>query len=411
MFWEGRRWTPDTSGIRLREHIKGQLEAVFAGIMSQGDPDSTKKARLLLTNSKVNALAALVQSDDCLRANVAEFDIVEDVVNLRNGTLDLGTLDLDCHQPADLLSKVANAEYHPDAECPHFDALLESTLPVEHRRFVLRLFGYALLGKPLAQVFAIFTGKGANGKSTLLNAVASALGDYATNVEPSSFIRQKSERVRNDVARLKGARLVGTSELAVGEVLDAALVKRFTGGDTITARALFKEYFEFKPEFVVFMTTNALPVIDGGDQALGRRLLIVPFSSVISEEERDHDLPEKLRNEASGIFNRLLEGLREYRKMGLAVPEDIMMEAAKFCVSSDMLGTFLDEKCELGTNFSVGAAEIYRRYKSWNESNGLRPLSMPQFKQELTKNLGASPKKTKKGVVWSGVRLLQTGSL
>ena len=107
--------------------------------------------------------------------------------------------------------------------------------------------------------------------------------------------------------------MVATSELAIGKILDVALVKRMTGGDMITARALYKEHFEFRPQFVMLMTTNALPVIDGGNKALARRLVMVPFNNVISTSQRDPDLPAKIRSETSGILNRLLEGLTSYQ--------------------------------------------------------------------------------------------------
>lgn len=405
MNWAGTNWNSDMNGSRTREIVKQQLEAIYEGIKSTGDTDTINKARTLLSAGKVNATMGLIESDQILRADVAEFDLIKEILNVTNGTLDLQTLDLDRHEPTDLLTKVAKPAYDPTATCPHFDELLRATMPADHATFVLRLFGYALLGNPVEQVFAIFSGMGANGKSTLLNAVANALGDYSTNVEPSSFIKQKNERVRNDLARLKGARLVSTSELATGEILDAALVKRFTGGDNITARALYKEYFEFQAEFVVFMTTNALPVIDGGDAALGRRIIIVPFRNVIPEGERDRHLPRKLEEEASGILNRLLEGLAEYRRVGLDIPYDLKAEAAQFCVSSDMLAIFIEEECESDPDATVRAQILYFRYQTWCGANGLRAMSQPQFRREMIKKIEKSPTKTKAGSMWPGMRM------
>jgi len=159
------------------------------------------------------------------------------------------------------------------------------------------------------------------------------------------------------------------------------------------------------------MATNAMPVIDGGDSALARRLIIVPFQFVVPEDKRDPELPRKLREEAPGILNRLLEGMREYKEIGLCVPDDLKREAARFCKSSDMLGMFLDEKCDLDPEYTTGSAQLYRSYKRWTDCNGLHPLSTPQFKQELTKRLGHTTRKTKNGAQWPGVRLLSTLSL
>ena len=405
MVFDGFRWVPDMGGIQTRECIKRQLEATYEGVRARKNPEVTNKAHGLLAGSKVTAVISMVQSDHCLKAEVSEFDAISELINFQNGTLNLKTMGLSNHDPEDMLTKVGKGSYAPGVGCPQFDEFLGSVLPLEHQFFVLRLLGYSMLGKPLEQVLAIFTGIGANGKSTLLNTVAYVLGDYATNVEPSSLLQQKGERVRNDVARLNGARFVGTSELAIGQVLDAPLIKRFTGGDRITARALYKEYFEFEAAFVVFMATNALPVINGGDEALARRLLIVPFTTTVPAERRDPELPRKLKEEAPGILNRLLEGLKDYLENGLAVPEDIKKEAAKFCASSDMLEIFLEEKCEIGSSNTVGSADLIRHYRTWNEANGLRPFSTPQFNSEISKKLGLSSKKTKTGKVWQGFRL------
>lgn len=405
MAWDGARWRTDTKGGRSREFVKQALESLFEGVKATGELDQIKTARSLLSASRVNAVMGLIESDACLRAYASDFDVDENLINLANGTFDLVDSVLIHHDSNDMLTKVAHAGFDPDAHCPNFDKLLRTTLPDDHQAFVLRLFGYALLGVPAEQVFAIFVGRGANGKSTLLNAVAYTLGDYSTNVEPSSFIKQKGEHIRNDLARLKGARLVSTSELATGEILDAALVKRFTGGDTITARSLYKEHFEFTAKFVVFMTTNALPVIDGGDAALARRLTMVPFHTVLPEGSRDKDLPEKLRLESAGIFNRLLEGLSEYRSIGLAVPEDLKATAEDYCSSSDMLANFFAEICERDPSASLRAQAFYDRYHGWCSQTGIRPMSQPQFRQEMIKRLNISPKKTNSGQMWPGLRL------
>jgi putative DNA primase/helicase len=405
MNWDGTRWAADIAGLQTCELVKGRLEVLFEGIKASCDMEYVNKARPLLSAGKVNAIMGLIASDAILRAGAVEFDAVDRVLNVTNGTLDLGTISLRRHEAKDLLTKVAKAEFDPAAVCPRFDSLLARSLPEQHRAFVLRLLGYAMLGKPVEQVFAMFVGTGANGKSTLMNAVANALGDYSANVEPSSFIRQKNDRIRNDLARLKGARLVGTSELATGEILDAALVKRFTGGDNITARALYKELIEFKAEFVVVMTTNALPVIDGGDAALSRRIIIVPFRNVIPADEMDPQLPRVLEEEASGILNRLLDGLAEYYRIGIAMPFDLAAEAAQYCVSSDMLSAFMQEECESEPGATVGSQELYLRYRLWCGSSGLRAMSQPQFRQVVINKLQHPPSRTKAGTVWSGLRL------
>ena len=318
--------------------------------------------------------------------------------------MDLKSGQLIPHDSAHLLSKIANVDFDPDADCPNFKKALYRALPENYADFLLRFLGYALLGDPKEQVFAILYGPGANGKSTVVNAVSHMLGDYAATVEPSTLIKQKSDRIRTDVARLQGIHLAITSELAMGQVLDAPLVKRFSGGDTITARKLYGEETEYKPRFVLIMTTNALPVIDGADEAIARRMILLPFRNVIPAEERNPDLARMLEQEAPGILNLLIAGLRQYQEKGLAVPAEVKEEAAKFVASSDMLATFLDEHVELVDGEKLGANELQTYYRIWCGKAGLKTLSAPQLKQELAKK-GFQQQRTNKGVVWVGLRL------
>jgi putative DNA primase/helicase len=197
--------------------------------------------------------------------------------------------------------------------------------------------------------------------------------------------------------------MVATSELATGEILDAPLVKRLTGGDPITARFLHKELFEYEPQFVMFMTTNALPVINGADAAMGRRIVLVPFNTVIPKEGQDASLPTKLRLEASGIINRVLEGLKDYKENGLAVPADLVAEAEAYTKTSDMIRSFLDDVCKITTEGVVRASNLYLAYKMWCGGNGLKPLSQPQFRAELIKKTGINPDRRKEGFVWPGL--------
>ncbi len=401
--FDGKRWTNDPEGAHAKEQIKNRLEEFYQEAVSSGDLETIKQARSLRTASKIKKVFDLVSTDPRVFRDFRDFDQQEAEINLANGTLCLSGLSLRPHSPTDCITRLADVDYDPDATCPEFDRFLSATLSDELGDFVLRLFGYTLLGNPKEQVFTIFHGPGSNGKSTLVDVIAGVLGDYSTNVEPSSFIRQKNAGVRDDLARLKGARMVATSELATGEILDAALVKRMTGGDVITARALYREHFEFRPQFVIFMTTNAMPVIDGGDGALARRLVMVPFTNVISAGQRDPDLPAKIRSEKSGILNRLIEGLTSYRKAGLSIPREVADEVDRYVVSSDLIRAFLDDQCRLAEDDRTPALHLYNAYQGWSFSSGTKPLSQPIFKQEITKRTGIKQRRTSKGLEWPGV--------
>ena len=405
LHFDGMRWSPEGANARVNEAIKKQLQEFYRNVVASGDVERIKGAKSLLSAARVKRIADLVSSDQSIFCNLADFDVPGPFLNLQNGVLDLETMQVRAHDPALRLTKLANVTYDPDAVCPNFDRFMNDIMDEEMQAFLMRLFGYALLGQPNRQVFTIFHGIGGNGKSTLLNTVHHIFGDYARTAEPSTFIRQRSDRVRDELARLKGARLVATSELATGEILDAALVKRITGGDTITARALYKESVEFKPQFTLFMVTNALPVIDGGDKALARRLVLVPFESVI--QERDDTLPERLINESSGIFNRILTGLTDYRENGLQVPGAVRSIADRYATESDLISSFFSEECVIDGSHSVPASRFYQGYVFWCQQGGYAPLSQNIFRQEITKRTDIAQKRTNKGKIWPGIDLVR----
>lgn len=273
--YDGKRWARDIGGLKVREAAKRWMELIYEA-MQAVEGNNADDYSCLTKRNKLNSLVALIDTDEQLVCSPQAFDANSNLLNLQNGTLELDTLTFREHRPEDLLTQLAAVAYDQAADCPNFDAFLRSTLPDDVGQFVLRLIGYSLLGNPTEHKFAIWHGHGRNGKTTLANAVSGILGDYSANSEPSTFIKVKSERIRTDLARLRSKRFVTTSELARGEILDAALVKRLTGGDIITSRGLYKEETEMTFQALVVMTTNALPVIDGSDMALARRLLLVP---------------------------------------------------------------------------------------------------------------------------------------
>lgn len=403
MYFDGKKWKCDGASARVQEAVKNLLQDFYRTVVASGDVERIKNAKSLLTASRVKRIIDLIASAPEIVGDMEEFDQAGPLLNLQNGVLDLNTLELREHDPELRLTKLAGVAFDPEAKCPTFDRFLDEIMPKEMQSFVMRLFGYALVGQPDRQIFTIFHGVGSNGKSTLVDIVQHVFGDYARSAEPSTFIKQKNERVRDDLARLRGARMVATSELATGEILDAALVKRLTGGDTITARALYKDSFEFKPQFTLFMVTNALPVIDGGDAALARRLILVPFNAVI--QDRDPRLSQRLREEVDGIFNRILKGLADYRQNGLNVPEVVRHAASSYAAASDLITAFLEDRCVLADELNVSASVLYEAYRCWCAGNGVKSLAQPTFRQEVTKRTAITSKRTNSGVVWPGLGL------
>ena len=205
---------------------------------------------------------------------------------------------------------MAPVEFDPEAACPTFRAFLETIFANNENitEFLQRVLGYALTGNTREQIVNILCGTGSNGKSTLLGVIADILGDYAAQIESSTLMVKRGESINNDIARLAGRRFVSAIEAEAGKRLAESLVKTMSGGDRIVARFLHKEFFEFKPEFKVFLATNHRPRIYGTDHAIWRRIRLVPFDVVIPDDEQDSTLPEKLRRELPGVLAWMVSG-------------------------------------------------------------------------------------------------------
>jgi putative DNA primase/helicase len=190
--------------------------------------------------------------------------------------------------------------------------------------FLQTASGWAITGNTEEQTMFILYGSGANGKTTFLNTILSILGDYGTATPTETFMRKTGDQITNDIARLRGTRFVTTTEAEQGRRLSEPLIKKITGNDQMTARFLYGEFFNFVPTFKIFMATNHKPVIKGTDYGIWRRIKLIPFTTRIPEEKQDRRLEEKLKAEASGILNWLLEGTARWKREGLIAPATIL---------------------------------------------------------------------------------------
>ncbi len=261
---------------------------------------------------------------------------------------------------------------------------LETGIPESHGNSRQKAMGYSLSGHTGEQCLFILWGTGANGKSTFLNTLQELFGDYSTSTGTETFMKKTSEQ-SNDIARLRGMRLVTTIEAEQGKPLSESLIKQITGGDALTARFLYGEYFSFKPTFKIFMATNHKPRIKGADNGIWRRIKLIPFTVTIPPEHRDPDLMNKLLAENSGIFNWLLKGYDMWKKEGLLEPEAVKNANEEYRFDMDSISNFINEtmiidateKCRLTTR------ELYETYCFWCSKNNERTLSQKGLAMKL----------------------------
>lgn len=280
--YDGKRWVADTG--RAMERAKATALGIYDELKSvstetQRLNELFKWAKKSQSAERLRAMLFLAQSDPKISMSFADFDADPWLLNCQNGALNLRTGQLGEHRREDLCSRITPVIYDPDAKCPQFFVFLDRILNKDDKliEYLQRVLGYSLTGLTSEQIFLFLWGLGANGKSVLLNIVSALLGEYACNTPTETLMLRQRGAIQNDLARLAGVRLVTANETSEGQRLDEAKIKDLTGGDTISARFLYREWFDYKPQFKVWMRGNHKPTINGTDDGIWRRIHLVSF--------------------------------------------------------------------------------------------------------------------------------------
>jgi putative DNA primase/helicase len=295
------------------------------------------------------------------------------------------------HSRADLISKLAPVKYAPAAQCADYDTFLARVQPDEHmRRFIHQWGGLSLTGDISEHKLAFFYGGGRNGKGTWVELVAAIAGEYAGTVQFESLAdtgaKRRGDQATPDLARLPGVRFLRIAEPSAGVKFDDGLVKQLTGGDPVMARLLNKGFFEFLPSFKITISGNNKPNIRDNSHGFWARMQLVPWAVTIPESEIDHALPGKLQAQSSGVLNRLLEGLLDWRINGLIVPEQVRMATREYRDQSDDLGRFLAQCCVVSDgddSLTVGARELFDVFGAWADATGGASWTIKGFKKAM----------------------------
>jgi P4 family phage/plasmid primase-like protien len=405
LVWDGKRWRPDDTGEVVRR-AKETVRAMFHEADDGGgriDKELAKHAMKSEARGSIEAMITLAKSEPGIPLTPDQLDRDPWLLNSKNGTINLRTGELRVHSRADLITKITPVEYHPDAEAPTWTAFLEQILPPEPlRSFVQRAIGYAATGEVSEEVLVILYGVGANGKSTLVNAVIKALGDYAMQAAPDLLMAKRGSHP-TELADLFGARFVASVEVEEGRRLAESLVKQLTGRDPIKARRMREDFWQFDPTHTVFLATNHRPEVRGTDHAIWRRIKLVPFEVTIPEEKQDKQLPAKLRNEQPGILAWIVRGCREWLHEGLGEPKEVKAATEGYRSEMDVLAAFISDRCVVNPKANVGATPLYNAYKDWCDESGENKLTQTKFGLRL-KERGFRNEKAQR-VTWHGIGL------
>ncbi|MDR4469061.1 MAG: phage/plasmid primase, P4 family [Nitrospira sp.] len=410
LVWDGARWSVDQ-----KDHVtrlaKETLSKQCVTAARSLDAENKNLATHLLRSQSVGHIHAMVDLAKCepgIPVSPDELDADPWLLAVCNGTVDLRTGELKVARREDRITKSAPVIYEPKACCPTWEKFLSRVFEenAELIRYVQQAIGYSLTGSTQEQVLFVLYGTGANGKSTLLNTVSALLGEYARQTSADTLLVKRGDSISNDIARLQGARFVSAVEAEQGRSLAEALVKRLTGGDKLSARFLYGEYFEFVPSFKLWLGVNHKPNIRGTDEAIWRRIRVIPFAVTIPPEERDKNLGDKLHAELPGILNWAIEGCLDWQQHGLRVPEDVQCATDTYREEMDVLETFLRECCLEDRRSCVSIGGLYAAYATWCSDNAEYQLNKRDFSTRL-KERGLEQGRTSQERCWVGIALKQ----
>lgn len=406
IFKEGR-WQRDDE-LKTVDLAKQVAKSMYERA-SQIDDDNERKAFVkwtLRTESRqaLMNMIELAKPDLSVRPELLNVD--KYLLNLRNGTYDLRNDKLLSYSPEDRLTMMANVEYDPDAKCPKWIEFLNKIFAGDQDLigFVQKALGYSLTGDTGEDCFFIVYGTGANGKTTFLNTIETVLGDYAAQSRAETFLSKDRDTIPSDLARLKGRRFVVATEFPQGKVIAESLIKSLTGRDELTVRELFGKWFQYKPQFKIWLGTNHKPVVHDNSVGFWRRVKLIPFEVQIPVNERIRNFEDILLEEASGILNWMLEGYREWSKNGLGDTEKIREATAEYRDENDVLRDFLEERCIEDPNASISKKELYQAYVDWSTFNTEKTLSKGTFLR-LIEERGYKSYRSNKERGWKGITL------
>lgn len=417
--WDGTRWVPDETG-EIERYAKNTVRALYSEAAHISDPELREKLLKHASHSesaaRIRAILELASTEPEISTTIDQFDADPWLLNVENGTLDLKTGKLLPHRKEDLMSKLAPVEFDPKAKAPRWDQFMLEVMNGDEDlvQFLQRAVGYSLTGSIREQCLFFLYGTGANGKSTFLDTLRTIFGDYAQQADFNTFLARKSEGPRNDLARMRGARLVSAIEAHGERGFDETVLKQLTGGDTIVARKLYEELFEFDPTHKLFLAANHKPVVREHTEAFWRRIRLVPFTVVFTAEERDKKLDIKLGKELPGILNWALEGCLEWRKEGLMEPRAVKRATKGYREENDVLAEFLSGRCRFKEGEWSSMQELYKVFVEWwFETRGARstPLSLGWFGRLMSERAEIQGAKQEGIRGWEGITVKENFKL
>ncbi|QAU06491.1 DNA primase/helicase [Mycobacterium phage KiSi] len=390
--WAGSRWEHGTDNGEAMVAARTVVESIK---LDEDSPKDVVAHRMRsLSRKGLENMVALGKTSPRMRVRLADLDAKPYELNTPSGVVDLATGHMAPHHPEGWHTKITGAGYNPAAAAPAWQEFLDNTFGSDPEliAYVQRLAGLAVIGKVTHHVMPFLFGGGSNGKSVLMDVLATVLGDYAITA-PANFLLAGRDRHETEIARLHGARLVVCSEINADSKFDEAKVKVLTGGDILSGRYMRQDYFDFVPSHTLFLMGNHQPEVSAGGTSFWRRLRLIPFLHTVPPERRNPNLAvELVRDEGAAILAWVVAGARQVAADGLREPASVLAATKEYSEQEDALGRFITECCVLtpgATGGGVKPAMVLKAYQRWAQSNG-EDATVSQIKlgRELSARFG-----------------------
>jgi putative DNA primase/helicase len=410
--WNGSLWVPGAIGA-VERHAKDTANSIFIDAYRAGKIDGNKAKKLAAwasassSRTRCEAMMWAARSNEKIEATWEDFDSDPWALNVANGTVDLTDGTLRPHDPAEMHSKMTGAALGEEP-APSWGGFLEEVLPDDDvRHYVHKLAGYSITGEVGEHVLPFAHGGGANGKSVFLAVIRRVLGDYAAEAAPDLLVARRERGIPVDIIDLRGFRFVTTSEVEGGRKMATDVMKRITGDSDLKARKMRQNFESFRNVTHLWLAANERPQVDGLDEAIWRRIRMLPFTVTIPADQRDPRLIEKLLHERDGILGWLVDGCLAYQREGLTPPDGVAAATDEYRADSNPLLAWADERCTLDPAAFTASEALHEDYAKWCGEDRYRgkPLSKrsPKFSAGLV-SLGCQNGKEGSGNAGTRVR-------
>lgn len=398
LYFDGNRWIPDTR-MRRYDYSRRLCRSVAAG-------QDKKQASKLAAASTVNAVINLARCDQRLVVDADQWDADPAVINTPLGIVNLVTGVVRATRHTDLVTRIT--EVAPIAgPAPTWDRFLNSVFPsgVETIDFMQVMLGYCLTGWTREQKLFFLYGKGANGKSTLIDLVEWLLGDYSLKLPASVLMQSKHSTHPTELAQLQGRRLATSSEIEDGQYWAESRIKELTGDEMLSARFMRQDFFQFRQTQKHVICGNYRPRLKGGDMAMQRRMVLVPFTASFEGEKQDKALPDKLKAEAPAILAWIIQGAVKWSREGLTIPKSIQDASAEYMTAMDDLAEWVEDCCDLGASMKESNAMLFASFSDWKKARAEMVPSQATWGERMRQQLMLETYRTSSARGFEGISL------